>query len=609
MLGSWVVSKAYISGLRAEGKQAMDNTTIHPSSGNAAHQVDIHLWRGPPENLDPDRPVQILVNNGYVVGFSPERLQPVWSAYRVANADDDVDYKRPIHYHDDMRLAPEHRIGRKTFGKIGGVQLNVGHMTPNEVINRQFGRLAQMETFLMSNMSPQYGALNQGVWLKLETAIRAIADEDGKDHMWVIVGPVFGDQPAAIERGAGKHLPIPDAYFCVTIDPFRYPYDTPSSAHIDGFIIPQDAPRSSNPQDYPATLEEIEEATGLRFFSDWARDVPVAMEQQALAVEGAGTSRMMAVLGEKEELWNVLEQVTEAAQPTATTLTGLIEQLQAEAQALESVGRVHTAQEIARLETIQHTLSWLLAAQSIISGESGTTPKLVNLITYKIEDDMEDRLKRGARTACNFWNRFLEPGLSIVIRLGTFTRTGNTIARAYKPWEKDEVRYGKVEFNTKFLVNYTDDEIAATIIHEIGHTLGFGWDEWSKLFNKSDGSFKSGAIRKLSALADMTVELDGGRGTALSHWDEGIFDQELMTGYKDAGEYVLPVTIDMMKLLGHDVVERLTQRTPLDDLLGEVANVVFTRQNEARDIDVDYYEETELMETIPHEPEEGVLEE
>ena len=278
----------------------MDNTTIHPSSGNAAHQVDIHLWRGPPENLDPDRPVQILVNNGYVVGFSPERLQPVWSAYRVANADDDVDYQRPIHYHDDMRLAPEHRIGRKTFGKIGGVQLNVGHMTPNEVINRQFGRLAQMETFLMSNMSPQYGALNQGVWLKLESAIRAIADEDGKDHMWVIVGPVFGDQPAAIERGAGKHLPIPDAYFCVTIDPFRYPYDTPSSAHIDGFIIPQDAPRSSNPQDYPATLEEIEEATNLRFFSDWARDVPVAMEQQALAVEGAGTSRMMAVLGEKE---------------------------------------------------------------------------------------------------------------------------------------------------------------------------------------------------------------------------------------------------------------------------------------------------------------------
>jgi len=61
---------------------------------------------------------------------------------------------------------------------IGGIQLHVGHMTPNEVINRQFGRLAQMETFLMSNMSPQYGSLNVGVWLKLEDAIREMTIAD-----------------------------------------------------------------------------------------------------------------------------------------------------------------------------------------------------------------------------------------------------------------------------------------------------------------------------------------------------------------------------------------------------------------------------------------------
>ena len=50
-------------------------------------------------------------------------------------------------------------------------------MTPNEVINRQFGRLAQMETFLMSNMSPQYATLNLGVWSKLEKAIRENGDK------------------------------------------------------------------------------------------------------------------------------------------------------------------------------------------------------------------------------------------------------------------------------------------------------------------------------------------------------------------------------------------------------------------------------------------------
>ena len=146
-----------------------------------------HLWRGAPQNLDETRPIEILVNDGYVVGFCPARLQPAWSAYRVAHAEDDVDYKRPLIYYDDLRLDEAHRIGRRTFGKIGSVPLNVGHMAPNEVINRQFGRLAQMETFLMSNMQPgggrvtlnwrrllewTAGALSAGtpVWLRADNA-------------------------------------------------------------------------------------------------------------------------------------------------------------------------------------------------------------------------------------------------------------------------------------------------------------------------------------------------------------------------------------------------------------------------------------------------------
>ena len=61
----------------------MDHTTIHPMSTDQAHRVDLHLWRGAPRNHDASRPIQILVNQGYVVGFCPERLQPAWSAYRT----------------------------------------------------------------------------------------------------------------------------------------------------------------------------------------------------------------------------------------------------------------------------------------------------------------------------------------------------------------------------------------------------------------------------------------------------------------------------------------------------------------------------------------------
>jgi hypothetical protein len=472
-------------------------------------------------------------------------------------------------------------------------------MTPNEVINRQFGRLAQMETFLMSNMSPQYSSLNSGVWLKLETAIREIEDEEGKDHVWAIVGPIFDDQPSSINRG-GKNLPVPRAYFAIVVDPYAYPYDKLSNVKVDCFIIPQEAPPASNPQDYPATLAEVEEATKLKFFDSWGRDVPVALES---AVAAAGPkSRLMKVLEEKERQWLSQSAAVEAAQPEGKSLDDLIGSLQSEAMGLQSVDRPLSQVEESRLSTIQHTMSWLLAARRLQDAQP-EAEQTANLITYKIVSDMDDRLKEAARTACNFWNRFVVPRYSIVIRLGTFTQAGNTIARAYKPYKNDGVTYGRVEFNTKYLVDFTTTETAGTIVHEIGHTLGIGWEDWDALFDATDGKFKADAIARLQLLSDMVVELEGGSGTAFSHWDEETFDRELMTGYKDSGEHVLPVTIDLMKVLGHEVQERLEQKTSLDLLLGEVSNMVFMRQDEARQLNLDHFEETELFETIPHQPE------
>ena len=474
-------------------------------------------------------------------------------------------------------------------------------MTPNEVINRQFGRLAQMETFFMSNMSPQYASLNSGVWLKLENAIRQIEDKPKEhDHVWVIVGPIFGDQPEMIYRGKGKHLPVPDAYFCITVDPYIYPYDTLSKAHIDCFIIPQNAPGNSSPEDYPATLEEIEKATSLRFFDSWSRDIPLGLVSQE---ESQSESRLMQILKKNRPKDKSTESSLEKIKREAETIIELIDGLVVEANRINSLDRDLTGEESIQLRTMQHTISWLIKAKETCpdSLELNINAESPNFITYKIVSDMDGKLQLGARTSCNFWNQFIEPKKSIVVRLGTFTSLRRTIARAYKPYEKDGVRYGIVEFNTKFLGSYTEDEIAGTIIHEIGHTLGIGWEDWEKLFNKNTGKFNSRAIKKLGDLKRMEVERDGGPGTALAHWDEDKFDKELMTGYKNNGEYVLPITIQLMSLLGHKILEPLQQKTALDELLRKAANQVFSQQEAVKSIDLDYFEKTDLLETIPHE--------
>ncbi|MBL8683576.1 MAG: hypothetical protein JNK05_30680 [Myxococcales bacterium] len=225
-----------------------------------------------------------------------------------------------------------------------------------------------------------------------------------------------------------------------------------------------------------------------------------------------------------------------------------------------------------------------------------------NLITYYVEKDLYDKLKLAAKTACNFWNKFVQPKQSIVIQLSTFYANSSTIARAYKPVVNNGVRYGRVEFNTKFLVGYTNFETAGTIAHEIGHSLGFGWDDWMTLFDTNTGKFKKDAIARIPALSNMIVETGGGSGTIYSHWSETHFTNELMTGYKNRNERVLPVTIDVMGLLGNTVVESLDSERPLDQLLAETETVLFSRELDLQTIDLTAIVPSEIAEEIVPKP-------
>ncbi|MFZ2727560.1 MAG: hypothetical protein WAX77_14990, partial [Methylococcaceae bacterium] len=142
-----------------------------------------------------------------------------------------------------------------------------------------------------------------------------------------------------------------------------------------------------------------------------------------------------------------------------------------------------------------------------------------NIITYNVIGDVDGKLKRSTKIACNFWNHFIVPSYSVVITIGLFTEESLTIAQAYKPLFSNGVMYGKIEFNTKYLKQFTDYKIASTVIHEIGHTLGFGWDKWMELFDKASGKFYVGYILMLPELETMRVELHYGPGTEYAHWD------------------------------------------------------------------------------------------
>jgi hypothetical protein len=224
----------------------------------------------------------------------------------------------------------------------------------------------------------------------------------------------------------------------------------------------------------------------------------------------------------------------------------------------------------------------------------------MTLITYKIVNDEGGKVKKAGRIACNFWNSFVTPNRPLVIRLGVSNLDDATIAEAFEPYTAKGVVYGRVNFDHVFLKKFSVNKVAGTIVHEIGHTLGFGFAKWMKLFDEDTGIFKPKSATALPLLNAMRVELDGGDGTELSHWDEERHNRELMTGEDDEVEHVLPVTIAVMALLGHKVKKTLPKKISLAKLLTQAAKVKFTKKAQAKKLDLDLLRVTRRWETLPH---------
>eukprot|EP01031_Cornospumella_fuschlensis_P008743 gene8743-10766_t len=138
--------------------------------------------------------VRVLKNAGYVVGYSDPLGNPLWAAYRLRDEDWQEPAPRPDEFRADPRTAA--RIEPADYTRSG---YDRGHLAPNFGIATRFGRQAQEETFLMSNISPQKHALNAGPWKALEQ--RIATNYPGRfGEVWVLAGPVFPAQPERLKR-------------------------------------------------------------------------------------------------------------------------------------------------------------------------------------------------------------------------------------------------------------------------------------------------------------------------------------------------------------------------------------------------------------------------
>lgn len=193
----------------------------------------------------------VLRNDGYMLAYSEKLANPIWVIYKVTQ-DKEKYGKRPGFQSDWRSLA---NISSDDYKHSG---YDRGHMAPNYVIASRYGREAQKETFLMTNITPQKPKMNQKIWQRLEE-VSAKHFSKKFAEFWVVTGPIFDENPKRLKRA---NVAIPKAFYKIFIVPA-----TETSPPLSlAFIMPQNAKPKASLLNYITSIDEVEKQTGIDFF-------------------------------------------------------------------------------------------------------------------------------------------------------------------------------------------------------------------------------------------------------------------------------------------------------------------------------------------------------
>jgi endonuclease G, mitochondrial len=196
--------------------------------------------------------VKALENTGFTVGYCEELKDPVWVVYRAGPEQFPDPADRPQRFATDNRTKA--RVAHADYARSG---YDRGHMAPNFVIATRFGREAQIETFLLSNIVPQAPDLNQKVWRLLEERVaKEWAQKLGE--VWVTVGPVFGAKVQRLPSGVA----IPEATYMVILNENE---DWPRAL---AYLMPQTVSGDEAADTFLTSVDEVEQRTGLDLYPE-----------------------------------------------------------------------------------------------------------------------------------------------------------------------------------------------------------------------------------------------------------------------------------------------------------------------------------------------------
>ena len=134
-----------------------------------------------------------------------------------------------------------------------GTGYDKGHAAPDGDLS--WSQIVEYESFLMTNMYPQHGSLNRGIWKLLETSVRGWAVQQNQSFT-IYVGAFYGQGDEFI----GKGVIVPHGYYKIVINN--------NTGAIAGWAFPHTKPYVNLGNDltkFRLPIAQIETTAGVKF--------------------------------------------------------------------------------------------------------------------------------------------------------------------------------------------------------------------------------------------------------------------------------------------------------------------------------------------------------
>ena len=211
---------------------------------NPVQACQVHAPYGFPETLG----VQPICRQAYLVGYDAAAKLPKYVTYELLPQNALGCVARTNAFVADQSVP-----GGPAPADYVGTGYDKGHMSPDGDLS--WDVQVEFESFLMTNMSPQAGSLNRGIWKLLETSVRGWTVQRNQSYT-VYVGGVYNAQ----DKKIGNGVVVPHGFYKIVINN--------QTNEIAGWAFPHVAPYPNLGNDltkFRLPIAQIEQAGGVKF--------------------------------------------------------------------------------------------------------------------------------------------------------------------------------------------------------------------------------------------------------------------------------------------------------------------------------------------------------